>query len=118
MDRLAVESFLCRAAAAESVRELHAIAQAVRGAHPEDADAELIERVCWAAVPRLFTIATPRATPTPAPRPSPEPWRAAGPAYAPAEEPAYGRGHAHGRSYARSAAGGEAFDWRARAAGM
>ena len=55
MDRAAVEAYLCQAAAAESVRELHAIAQAVRVAHPDDADAELVEPVCWAAVPRLFT---------------------------------------------------------------
>jgi len=54
VDRRAVEAFLCRAAAAESVRELHAIAQSARTAEMDDADAELIERVCWAAVPRLF----------------------------------------------------------------
>jgi hypothetical protein len=60
VDRQTVEAYLCRAAAAESVRELHAIAQAVRAAHPDDADAELIERVCWAAVPRLFAAALTR----------------------------------------------------------
>ena len=97
MDRPTVEAFLCRAAAAESVRELHAIAQAARRAHPDDADTELVERVCWAAVPRLFVASAPlrgRHTPirTAAVRPA-----------------------------ARTTAVAERrprFDWKARAAGM
>ena len=99
MDRQTVEAFLCRAAAAESVRELHAVAQAARRAHPDDADAELVERVCWAAVPRLFA----------------------------ATRPARVR-HAASHATTRAAAARSAavatreryprFDWKARAAGM
>lgn len=103
MDRLVVEAFLCRAAAAESVRELHAIAQAARRAHPDDADTELIERVCWAAVPRLFTAARPAATHSAAVRPAVARHTTS---RAPAHLPAAGRERR------------PRFDWKARAAGM
>lgn len=100
MDRQTVEAFLCRAAAAESVRELHAIAQAARRAHPDDADTELVERVCWAAVPRLFTAGR-----------APAPARAR---HAPSRVAAV-------RAASLAAAAPERrqrFDWKARAAGM
>lgn len=100
MDRQDVESFLCRAAAAESVRELHAIAQAARRAHPHDADVELVERVCWAAVPRLFN-----AGHTPAARHAMT--RAAAVAVRPAA-----------RATAPARERRPRFDWKARAAGM
>jgi hypothetical protein len=93
VDRRAVESYLCRAAAAESVRELHAIAQAARLAHPDDADAELVERVCWAAVPRLFTAGRPPLS-------------------------RYGAARATARPAGDGRERRPAFDWKARAAGM
>lgn len=99
MDRQDVESFLCRAAAAQSVHELHAIAQAARRAHPDDADAELVERVCWAAVPRLFNAG-----------------------HAPAARHTMTRAAAPARSAPRATAPARErrprFDWKARAAGM
>jgi hypothetical protein len=101
VDRQDVESFLCRAAAAESVRELHAIAQAARRAHPEDADTDLVERVCWAAVPRLFnagTTTTTRHAMT----------RAAAASVRPTSRPAPVASREHRPR----------FDWKARAAGM
>ncbi len=60
MDRVVVEHYLARAAAAASVRELHAIARAVRVAHEGDPDAETVERACWAAALRVVA-----APPTP-----------------------------------------------------
>lgn len=100
MDRQNVELFLCRAAAAESVRELHAIAQAARRTLPDDADTELVERVCWAAVPRLFNAGH-------APDARHAMTRAAGAAVRPGARPA-----------APSRERRPRFDWKARAAGM
>ena len=97
MDRRAIESYILRAATAETVSELHAIAHAARRAHPEDAaDVDVIERVCWAAVSHLFNAvpARRRASARPAPR--------AGVRVAP-------------RARERDQ---EKFDWKARAAGM
>ncbi len=70
MDRVVAEQYLARAAAAASVRELHALARAVRAAHAADPDAERVERACWAAALRLVSDppAGRPAPPPPAPR--------------------------------------------------
>ncbi|GJG85860.1 hypothetical protein tb265_10410 [Gemmatimonadetes bacterium T265] len=58
MDRAVVEQYLARAAAAASVRELHALARAVRQAHEGDPDAERVEQACWAAALRVVAEAS------------------------------------------------------------
>ncbi|HEY0778509.1 MAG TPA: hypothetical protein VGD56_11145 [Gemmatirosa sp.] len=76
MDRVVVEHYLARAAAAASVRELHALARAVRVAHEGDPDAERIEQACWAAALRLVSAVptAPRAEARSPEQRSPEQW--------------------------------------------
>jgi hypothetical protein len=64
MDARTVELYLARAAAATSVRELHATVRALHRAHPADPDAERVERACWDRVLGLMTrpAAAPRPT--------------------------------------------------------
>ena len=95
MDRRAIESYVIRAVTAESVSELHAIAQAARRAHPADADVDVIDRVCWAAVSHLFAARQQERR-----RPSTR-----------SLSRAAARALARGEQY-------EPFDWKARAAGM
>ena len=65
MDARAVDTFLARAAEATSVRDLHATVRALWRAHPDDPDAERVERACWDRALGLLTgIAVP---PPPAP---------------------------------------------------
>jgi hypothetical protein len=58
MDARTVELYLTRAAAATSVRELHATVRALHRAHPADPDAERVERACWDRVAGLLTRAS------------------------------------------------------------
>ena len=55
MDARTVETYLARAAAATSVRELHATVRALHQAHPDDADADRVERACWDLAVGLLT---------------------------------------------------------------
>jgi hypothetical protein len=55
MDARTVELYLARAAAATSVRELHATVRALHRAHPGDADADRVERACWDRALGLLT---------------------------------------------------------------
>jgi hypothetical protein len=64
MDDRTVELYLARADAAASVAELHATVRALRVAHPDDPDADRVERACWERALRLMTGVT-------APRPRP-----------------------------------------------
>ncbi len=71
MDRVVVEHYLARAAAAASVRELHAIAREVSRAHVGDPDAERVEQACWTAALRAVAASPaerPPAVPPPAER--------------------------------------------------
>jgi hypothetical protein len=67
MDVRTVELYLAQAAAATSVRELHAAVRTLRHAHPADPDADRIERACWDAALGLLTRST---TARPAARPA------------------------------------------------
>ena len=55
MDARAVSTFLARAAEATSVRDLHATVRALWRAHPDDPDAERVERACWDRALGLLT---------------------------------------------------------------
>ena len=72
MDARAVSTFLARAAEATSVRDLHATVRALWRAHPDDPDAERVERACWDRALGLLTAAAaagpPRASAGPPPR--------------------------------------------------
>ena len=73
MDARAVRTFLARAAEATSVRDLHATVRALWRAHPDDPDAERVERACWDRALGLLTAAgagagAPRPAAAPAPR--------------------------------------------------
>ncbi len=68
MDARTVELYLARAAEAASVRELHATVRAVRRAHPDDPDADRVERACWERALGLLRHGT-AAAPARAPRP-------------------------------------------------
>ena len=65
MDVRTIELYLARAAAATSVRELHATVRALHRAHPADPDADRVERACWERALRVLTH-----TAAPAPRPA------------------------------------------------
>ena len=95
MDRVVVEHYLARAAAAASVRELHALAREVRRAHAGDPDAERVEQACWTAALRV--VAEPPAERAPG-RQLPEP-----------------RAFANRREV-RGARAEHAIDWKERAA--
>jgi hypothetical protein len=64
MDDRTVELYLARADAATSVAELHATVRALRVAHPDDPDADRVERACWERALGLLTRVT-----VPQPRP-------------------------------------------------
>ena len=55
MDVRIIDGYMARAAAATSVRELHATVRALRGAHPADPDADRVERACWERALGLLT---------------------------------------------------------------
>ncbi len=58
MDARTIERYVARAAAATTVRELHATVQALRRAHPDDADADRVERACWDRALELMRYAS------------------------------------------------------------
>lgn len=55
MDARTIDAYLARAAAATTVRELHATVRAVHRAHPADPDADRVERACWECALALLT---------------------------------------------------------------
>jgi hypothetical protein len=61
MDARTVALYLDRAAAATSVRELHATVRALHRAHPADPDADRVERACWERALGLLTRPAPPA---------------------------------------------------------
>jgi len=59
MDARTVALYLDRAAAATSVRELHATVRTLHRAHPADPDADRVERACWERALGLLTRTAP-----------------------------------------------------------
>ena len=68
-----VELYLARAAAATSVRELHAAVRALHRAHPADPDADRVERACW---DHALGLLTRTAAPARGPARPPADWKA------------------------------------------
>jgi hypothetical protein len=76
MDARTIDSYLARAAAATTVRDLHATVRTLRRAHPADADAEDVERACWQRALALFRQQRSAAAPPAPPRRAPADWKA------------------------------------------
>lgn len=72
MDARTIDQYLARAAAATTVRDLHATVRTVHRAHPADPDADRIERACWE---RAIALLTRTVAPIPRPARVPLDWK-------------------------------------------